>query len=109
MSYHDQFWAEFDLNARAERIVAQCIQVGGVEELRRVARLGLPLNRTIEDDSPELRQKVQEIADRLSRWEPLWLSGFRPGVVANLVEPLRTGRPMLLHTAPLAADDAYTG
>ena len=101
MNYYQDFWAEYDLNARAERIV-KCIQSGGVEELRRVARIGLPLNHQIDDDSPELRQKIQEIADRLCRWEPLWLSGFRPGEVADL-RGSNTLKPVLLHTAPLAA------
>jgi len=101
MSHYQEFWVEYDLNERAERIV-RCIQAGGVDELRRVARLGLPLNRPLEDDSPELRQKIQEIADRRCRWDPLWLSGFRPGEVAILRCP-NTLKPMLLHTAPLEA------
>jgi hypothetical protein len=47
---------------QAARIVDEAGQAGGIDEVRRLAKWGWPKSATLENDSPELREAVQALA-----------------------------------------------
>jgi len=44
--------------AAAQRIIAAAGQAGGIDEVRKIAKLGWPENRPLDDDSPALRAAI---------------------------------------------------
>jgi hypothetical protein len=50
------------IKRRAETIVDEAGQAGGVDEVRRLAELGWPENIALTDDSPELREAIKRAA-----------------------------------------------
>lgn len=62
------------IKERAERIVEDAEHSGGVEAVRRIATYGWSSkSRELMDDSPELRQAIQDEAKRVA--EESWVIG----------------------------------
>ncbi|UOF77332.1 hypothetical protein [Caudoviricetes sp.] len=53
---------DIDPEVAAQRIVDNAGAAGGIDEVRRLAERGWPENRELENDSPELREAIQERA-----------------------------------------------
>lgn len=54
-----------DITTQAEKIIEAAGQVGGAEEIARLATFGWPRDRALENDSFELRCAIQDEAKRV--------------------------------------------
>ena len=54
-----------EIVAQAKRIVDVAGQAGGIDEVRRLAERGWPLDRDLDGDSPELRDAIRAEAMRI--------------------------------------------
>lgn len=53
------------VQAAAAKTIEAAGAAGGIDEVRRLAEIGWPANRPLDDDSPELRTAIQAEAARV--------------------------------------------